>query len=93
MSQTKQPAAKPSLLKNIVLAGTAAVITVNFIHPIDVVKTRLQIQGEAGRGGKKYNGVSGVIKTIAAEEGMASFYKGKSLIIYLTHFVQALERQ
>lgn len=30
-----------SLLKNIGLAGTAAVITVTFIHPIDVVKTRL----------------------------------------------------
>jgi len=44
--QKKEP---PSLIKNIVLAGTAAVITVNGIHPIDVVKTRLQIQGEAGR--------------------------------------------
>jgi hypothetical protein len=28
-------------LKNIVGAGGAAVITVSFIHPIDVVKTRL----------------------------------------------------
>jgi hypothetical protein len=31
------------MLKNIGLAGTAAVITVSFIHPIDVIKTRLQI--------------------------------------------------
>jgi hypothetical protein len=36
-------------LKNITCAGGAAVITVSFIHPIDVVKTRLQIAGEAGR--------------------------------------------
>jgi|TARA_B110000305_G_C19345216_1_gene591281 hypothetical protein len=32
---------KPSLLKNVGAAGGAAVITVSFIHPIDVVKTRL----------------------------------------------------
>jgi len=32
---------KPSLLKNVACAGGAAVITVSFIHPIDVVKTRL----------------------------------------------------
>jgi hypothetical protein len=35
--------AKPSFLKNIGMAGGAAVMTVTFIHPIDVVKTRLQI--------------------------------------------------
>jgi hypothetical protein len=74
---TQQPAPqKPSLFKNVSLAGTAAVLTVQVIHPIDVVKTRLQIQGEAGRQTKQYNGVSGVIRTIATEEGMASFYKG-----------------
>jgi hypothetical protein len=31
-------AAPPSLLTQIGMAGTAAVITVTFIHPIDVVK-------------------------------------------------------
>ena len=29
------------LLKNVFCAGAAAVFTVSFIHPIDVVKTRL----------------------------------------------------
>ena len=67
---------KPSLLKNVGAAGGAAVITVSFIHPIDVVKTRLQIAGEAGRQTKQYNGVSGVIKTVLADEGAAAFYKG-----------------
>jgi hypothetical protein len=64
--------------KNIFCAGGAAVITVNFIHPIDVVKTRLQIAGEAGRAttGKQYNGVSGVVKGILADEGASAFYKG-----------------
>jgi len=32
---------KASLLQNVALAGGAAVITVTFIHPIDVMKTRL----------------------------------------------------
>lgn len=40
------------LLDNVVCAGGAAVMTVSFIHPIDVVKTRLQIAGEAGRATK-----------------------------------------
>lgn len=73
MSQAKE---KPSLIKNVGLAGTAAVMTVLIIHPIDVVKTRLQIQGEAGRATKQYNGISGVIKTVASEEGFGAFYKG-----------------
>ena len=81
MAQQQKPAPpKPSLIKNVGLAGTAAVITVTMIHPIDVIKTRLQIQGEAGRATKQYSGVTGVIKTIATEEGVASFYKGKCLI-------------
>ena len=31
------------LLKSVACAGMAAVITVTFIHPIDVVKTRMQV--------------------------------------------------
>lgn len=64
------------LLKNVFCAGGAAVITVSFIHPIDVVKTRLQIAGEAGRQTKQYNGISGVIKSVLADEGAGAFYKG-----------------
>ena len=70
------PDKKPSLVKNVAGAGGAAVITVTFIHPIDVIKTRLQIAGEAGRQTKQYNGVSGVIKVVLADEGAAAFYKG-----------------
>ena len=65
-----------SLFKNIFCAGGAAVITVNFIHPIDVVKTRLQIAGEAGRATKAANGVTGVVRGILADEGASAFYKG-----------------
>ena len=41
MENKKVVKAKPSFLKNIGMAGGAAVITVTFIHPIDVIKTRL----------------------------------------------------
>lgn len=44
-TQRKQPvlataAVQPSLLQQVGMAGAAAVITVTFIHPIDVVKVR-----------------------------------------------------
>ena len=42
------PSAMTKLLKNIVCAGAAAVFTVTFIHPIDVVKTRIQVASNKG---------------------------------------------
>lgn len=76
MSATKESSGASKFFKNIFCAGGAAVITVSFIHPIDVVKTRLQIAGEAGRQTKQYNGVSGVVKSVLADEGASAFYKG-----------------
>lgn len=64
------------MITNIACAGGAAVITVSFIHPIDVVKTRLQISGEAGRQTKQYNGMTGVVRSVLADEGAGAFYKG-----------------
>ena len=87
MSKTEQQdLVKPSILSSVLTAGTAAVMAVQFTHPIDVIKTRLQIQGEAGRTTKHYNGVSGVVRTIISEEGIACFYKGTSYKSVLTFF-------
>jgi hypothetical protein len=36
-------AAAPSLLTQVGMAGTAAVITVTFIHPIDVIKVGISM--------------------------------------------------
>ena len=74
---TEAPFFSRKFFKNLCCAGTAAVNTVHFSHPYDVVKTRLQIQGEPGRITTKYDGVKGVIKSISVNEGYKSFYKGK----------------
>lgn len=65
-------------LKSVAAAGSSAVLTVTGIHPIDVVKTRLQISGDGTDGMRNYKslGVSGTVRVIAAEEGIASFWKG-----------------
>jgi hypothetical protein len=58
------------LLKSVLCAGLAAVITVSFIHPIDVVKTRMQVapKGEGSLG----NVIGGALE----KEGPGAFYKG-----------------
>ena len=67
---------KASILQNVGNAGLAAVLTVSLIHPMDTVKTRLQIAGEAGRKTANYNGSLSAIKIIASEGGISAFYKG-----------------
>lgn len=63
------------LMNNIFAAGTSAVITVTGIHPIDVVKTRLQVSGNNARNYKQL-GIAGTIRTMSKEEGISSFWKG-----------------
>lgn len=47
-------------------------------HPIDVVKTRLQVSGDGTSGAKNYKamGITGTISSILKEEGAAAFWKG-----------------
>jgi hypothetical protein len=66
-------------VKSVFGAGTAAIITVSFIHPIDVIKTRMQISsGKTGEGIRNYKalGMTGTAKVILKEEGIRAFWKG-----------------
>jgi hypothetical protein len=53
------------------MAGGAAVITVTFIHPIDVVKTRIQISSEYSA-----LGMGGTVKKVVSGEGVTALWKG-----------------
>eukprot|EP00555_Chaetoceros_dichaeta_P004300 CAMPEP_0198263672 /NCGR_PEP_ID=MMETSP1447-20131203/13275_1 /TAXON_ID=420782 /ORGANISM="Chaetoceros dichaeta, Strain CCMP1751" /LENGTH=301 /DNA_ID=CAMNT_0043952373 /DNA_START=73 /DNA_END=978 /DNA_ORIENTATION=- len=64
-------AAPPPLLQQLGMAGCAAVITVTFIHPIDVVKTRIQVSSEYGK-----LGMAGSTKKIVGAEGVGALWKG-----------------
>lgn len=58
---------KPGTLASIGLGGSAAVLTVNLVHPIETVKTRLQISGGS---------VTGIISGLLKNEGILGFWKG-----------------
>lgn len=49
-----------------------------FRHPIDVVKTRLQVSGDGTPGARNYKalGITGTVGVIFKEEGVAAFWKG-----------------
>lgn len=64
------------VLKSVAAAGLSAVITVTGIHPIDVVKTRLQVSGSTGARNYKELGIGGTISIVAKEEGALAFWKG-----------------
>uniref|UniRef100_A0A7S3JS08 Mitochondrial carrier protein n=1 Tax=Aureoumbra lagunensis TaxID=44058 RepID=A0A7S3JS08_9STRA len=66
----------PGVLANLGCAGGAAVITVTFIHPIDTVKTRLQVSGTKGARNYAQLGIFGTISVVAKEEGITAFWKG-----------------
>jgi len=58
---------KPSLLESMACGGTAAAFAVNFTHPIELVKTRMQASG-----GSIGSTISGVMES----GGVTSFWKG-----------------
>mmetsp|Transcript_47165 Transcript_47165/g.87643 ORF Transcript_47165/g.87643 Transcript_47165/m.87643 type:complete len:284 (-) Transcript_47165:59-910(-) len=57
----------PNLLESIALGGASCVFTVNFTHPIETVKTRMQVTG---------NGLGVTVSTLLKNEGVTAFWKG-----------------
>ncbi|XP_001355836.3 mitochondrial 2-oxodicarboxylate carrier [Drosophila pseudoobscura] len=57
--------------------GSAGLLELLLLHPLDVVKTRLQLQGvQAAAGELRYTGVFDCISKIYSHEGVAAFWKG-----------------
>ena len=73
----------PSMLTNLGCAGSAAVITVTGIHPIDTVKTRLQVSGTKGARNYAALGISGTVSTILKEEGARGLWAGTVPALFL----------
>ncbi|KNC87458.1 hypothetical protein SARC_00440 [Sphaeroforma arctica JP610] len=64
-------------MENFLYGAASAVSAICIVHPIDVVKTRLQLQGEmASHSAKQYTGITSSLINVAKHEGMAGLYKG-----------------
>lgn len=80
MSEQKQDAEKKSVATiptplKYVFGGTAAVAAACVMHPMDLVKTRMQV---ASSGSAKSSSAIGVMKMAVKNDGIAGLYKGLS---------------
>ncbi|GMH46006.1 hypothetical protein BSKO_13970 [Bryopsis sp. KO-2023] len=62
--------------RHAIAGGIAGVATVMALHPLDVVKTRIQVQDGYGRVLPAYRGTAHCIKTIVTQEGWGALYSG-----------------
>ena len=68
-----------------VLAGTAACLAITLTNPIDVVKTRMQLQGELKSASVAYTGILQAMGRIFHREGLHGLQRGLSAA-YLLQF-------
>lgn len=62
----------------IVAGGTAGFIEICIMHPLDIAKTRLQMQSSASpmTSGRHYTGVFDCFRNMYKHEGILSYWKG-----------------
>lgn len=60
-------ALKPGLFQSMAMGGTAAAFAVNFTHPIELVKTRMQVSG---------GGIGPTVAEVMQNGGIRAFWKG-----------------
>ena len=59
-----------------ICGGVAAACSICIVNPIDVVKSRLQMQGEGGASTKAYRGLLDGLVQIGSKEGLGGLYRG-----------------
>jgi len=66
------------MLSEFILGGSAAACAISVMHPIDVLKTRLQMQGEAAShsSSNSYRGIVSSLIQIFKLEGLRGLYRG-----------------
>jgi len=64
-----------SVVKGLIYGGFASCVAETITMPVDVVKTRLQMDGSGGSA-KAYNGSLDCAKKLTASEGMGALFKG-----------------
>lgn len=77
MGEKERSVVKQAALQ-LVAGGSAGCIEVSIMHPLDLVKTRFQIQANpiAGQESQHYTGVYDCMKKMYKSEGLFSFWKG-----------------
>lgn len=71
----KSPAHRATM--QIVSGGTAGFIEICLMHPLDIAKTRLQMQSKlTSGGGQHYKGVFDCFAKMYRAEGILSYWKG-----------------
>eukprot|EP00668_Euglena_longa_P041223 GGOE01054263.1.p1 GENE.GGOE01054263.1~~GGOE01054263.1.p1 ORF type:complete len:317 (-),score=79.05 GGOE01054263.1:170-1081(-) len=76
-------------MDNFLCAGFAAAGAICIMNPVDVVKTRLQFQGELGHQSRVYSGVLQSLAQIGRLEGLRGLYRGLSAAVMLQFSVTA----
>lgn len=87
---SSRPAAQPTPradarthLSQFGAGALAGLVNTLILSPLDVVKTRLQVQGSASfAAATKYNGLFHALKCMLKEEGLRSYYRGLSASLW-----------
>lgn len=75
-NEKPKPSAFSLAALQIVSGGSAGFVEVCIMHPLDLVKTRLQIQNKTGANDTYYKGVLDCFRKMYRSEGITSYWKG-----------------